>query len=272
MRVWIFMKKLSVISRYLQSYLEQRPLFLSLIRAKEAEFFSRFMPFAHPVLDVGCGDGFFASVLFGQTMKSHGRRIDVGLDVPDSRLSQASSMNIYTSLLSYDGHVMPFASRRFGTVISNCVLEHIPNIEEVVSEVYRVLKPGGTFVVSVMAHPWEEHLAGSLILGNSYKRWMRKKQVHFNLFTHKKWSELFVNAGFTLEQQIGYLNPAACRVIDIAHYLSIPSLLSYVLWKKWVIWPKFAHVYPISYLSHIIASDVPVDESGALFYVLRKPR
>lgn len=266
------MKKLSVISQYLRRYLEQRPLFLSLIRAKEAELFSRCMPLEYPMLDVGCGDGFFASVLFGQTKKSHGRRIDVGLDVPDSRLSQANGMNIYTSLVSYDGHTMPFASCRFGTVISNCVLEHIPNIEEVVSEVYRVLKPDGTFVVSVMAHPWEEHLVGSLILGNSYKRWMRKKQVHFNLFTHKQWSELFTTAGFTVEKQIGYLDPTACRAIDIAHYLSTPSLISYVLWKKWVLWPKLAYVYPIPYLSRIIASDVPVAESGALFYVLRKSR
>lgn len=247
-------------------------MFLALIRAKEAELFSRYLRFAQPVLDVGCGDGFFVKTLLGQDKKWQDTRIAVGLDVADSRQAQAKDMNIYTSLVTYDGRVMPFASKKFATVISNCVLEHIPNIKEVIREIYRVLKPNGEFVVSVMAHPWEEHLVGSLILGNSYKRWMRKKQVHFNLFTHTQWSRLFTEAGFTVERQVGYLDSRASRTIDVAHYLSLPSLFSYMIWKKWVLWPILGHVYPLVYLSRIIAPDVSVEEAGALFYVLRKPR
>ena len=42
---------------YLSIYLRHRPLFLSLIRAKEAAMFQKFLPLKRPALDVGCGDG-----------------------------------------------------------------------------------------------------------------------------------------------------------------------------------------------------------------------
>ena len=40
---------------------------------------------------------------------------------------------------------MPFPDAHFATVVSNSVLEHIPDVEPVVREVARVLKPGGWF-------------------------------------------------------------------------------------------------------------------------------
>lgn len=256
------MKNFSKIKEYLSLYLAHRPFFLSLIRAKEAELFARYMPLSHPVLDVGCGDGFFASTVF--------HTLDVGLDVENSRVDQAKLQDVYRSIQTYDGKRMPFPSRKFATVISNCVLEHIPNLDEVTKEMYRVLKPGGSCIVSVMAKPWEDNLFGSLIMGNSYTQWMQKKQMHINVYTSEQWSEVFHSAGFRIEKQIGYLSPAACRFIDIAHYLSLPSLLSYVLWKKWVLFSYLSRIYPIERLSRIIGPDVDSKISGAIFFVLRK--
>ena len=253
------------IKDYLITYLRERPLFLSLIRAKELELFSRYLPLKKSILDVGCGDGFFAHTLFGDTLA-----IDVGLDVEESRQPEASRWDTYKKLVTYDGHAFPSGSRTFATVISNCVLEHIPNLSEVVGEIYRVLKPGGYAMVSVMAKPWEEHLAGNLLLGNSYAAWMRKKQIHVNLLTDDGWTDVFRKRGFRVEKKIGYLSPAACRFIDFAHYLSLPSLLSYVLFRKWVLWMGFARLYPTKWLTALIAPDVPTKEAGAIFFVLRK--
>ena len=43
---------------------------------------------------------------------------------------------------------MPVTSETADVVISNCVLNLVPNKEQVITEIYRVLKPGGHFSIS----------------------------------------------------------------------------------------------------------------------------
>jgi ubiquinone/menaquinone biosynthesis C-methylase UbiE len=261
---------------FLKEYLRERPLFLSLIRAKEAYLFQQYLPFVHPVLDVGCGDGFFASLALARKFeirnskfeKGKVKNIDVGLDVEDSRMKEAEGSGVYKKLVVYGGEMMPFRNNTYKTVVSNCVFEHIPNIKKTVSEIHRVLKPGGLLITTVVAKPWEDHLLGSKLVGSEYKSWMRKKQVHVNMLTYAEWSMLFKKQGFRIEEVIGYLDAKAVQTIDVAHYLSIPSLLSYKLWKRWVLWKDMP--YPMSLLEHLLSGKVQNEKSGALFFVLKK--
>lgn len=247
---------------FLKTYVRKRPLFLSLIRAKEAELFTRCMPYREPILDVGCGDGFFAKTVF--------TTVPIGLDIPDSRMKEASHTGVYKKLVQYNGVTIPFPRNTFPTIVSNCVLEHIDDVDRVVKEIYRVLAPGGTCVVTVMAKPWEQHLFGSIFLGDSYKQYMQKKQVHVHLYTSNQWKEVFTHAGFQITKCIGYLSPQACTWIDIAHYLSIPNLFSYILFHTWVLFSWMSTIFPMQRLARLIESDVPVVSAGALFFVLTK--
>lgn len=224
--------------------------------------FRQYMPLASRLLDVGVGDGFFAKVTF--------KRIDVGLDVKGSRMGQAEALGVYKKLVTYDGQKFPFKNHSFQTIVSNCVLEHVEAIDEVVHEIYRVLAPGGTALLTVMAKPWEVHLFGALFLGTTYKNYMRQKQVHLNLFSFEKWKQTFTNAGFRIKKAEGYLSPSACRLIDVCHYLSIPSLITYKLFGKWVLWPRLASSYPISWFAKILDEPVELANSGAIFFVLSK--
>ncbi len=257
------------IEYFFKEYFKNRPLFLSLIRAKEAFLYQKYLPFKSPILDIGCGDGFFAKTVLGQQWSKG--IIAVGLDIADSRIEEARGLGMYKKLVIYDGLKMPFANRSFNTVVSNCVLEHIPDLDGTLKEIYRVLKPGGLFITTVMAKPWEENLFGSMILGKWYKDWMRKKQVHLNLFTRQSWDQAFRRAGFRISSTVGYLSPSACKLIDLCHYLSLPSLITYKISGKWVLWPKISEkIYPIDYLVKIINEKVNTDKSGAIFYVLNK--
>lgn len=47
-----------------------------------------------------------------------------------------------------DGQQLPFKEEMFNTVISVDVLEHVPNPEKFVAEIYRTIKPGGTVILS----------------------------------------------------------------------------------------------------------------------------
>jgi len=43
----------------------------------------------------------------------------------------------------YDGHHLPFENQTFDSALATEVFEHIFNIDEILGEIHRVLKPGG---------------------------------------------------------------------------------------------------------------------------------
>lgn len=57
-----------------------------------------------------------------------------------------------------DLECLTFEDRSFDLVLSQDVLEHVPNLRVALSETYRVLKPGGAHIFTVKASwPWPEH-------------------------------------------------------------------------------------------------------------------
>ena len=47
-----------------------------------------------------------------------------------------------------DAQEMPFADATYSTILCTEVLEHIPDPQKAVDEMYRVLKPGGTLILT----------------------------------------------------------------------------------------------------------------------------
>jgi ubiquinone/menaquinone biosynthesis C-methylase UbiE len=123
---------------YLWNQLAELPYFRALLRAVESRFYAD-LPMVGPVLDLGSGDGSFAAQTFG-------RPLDVGLDPWKPPMAEARRRGAHAALTLADAARMPFSDASFNTVISNSVLEHIPEIEPVVAETFRVLKPGGHFI------------------------------------------------------------------------------------------------------------------------------
>ncbi|MFY9153804.1 MAG: arsenite methyltransferase [Prolixibacteraceae bacterium] len=102
------------------------------------------------VLDLGSGAGndcFVARALAGE----EGRV--TGLDFTDAMLEKA---RINTEKLGYtnvgfvkgDIEEMPLPDETYDVVISNCVLNLVPDKEKAFAQMYRVLKPGGHFCIS----------------------------------------------------------------------------------------------------------------------------
>jgi SAM-dependent methyltransferase len=55
--------------------------------------------------------------------------------------------------IKLDVQDMPFEPETFGVVLCNHVLEHVPNDAKALSEIYRVLKPGGWAILQVPLDP-----------------------------------------------------------------------------------------------------------------------
>ncbi len=64
---------------------------------------------------------------------------------------QVTSLDLYSPLadIKADITAMPLDDNRFDLVFCNHVLEHIPDDRKAMSEIYRVLKPGGTAILQI---------------------------------------------------------------------------------------------------------------------------
>jgi len=254
------------IDYYIKKYLENRPMFMAIIRSQEAMLFQKYINLVKSrILDFGCGEGFFAELVFGK------KKINVGLDLFNNKRVKEAKKNIYKKISLYDGGTIPYPNNYFNTVVSNCVLEHIPNVKFSLNEVYRVLKPGGFFLTSVMTDQWENNLFGSKIFGKKYLTYMRKTQVHYNLFSNKQWQAYFKKAGFQIQSIDGYLYKKSAFYLDIFHYLSIGSLVSYKLFNKWILFSiPFLNKIKTRFIKKVITDENNPDKASALFFVLKK--
>lgn len=255
------------IDYFIKKYLENKPMFLAIIRSQEAMLFQKYNKLIKgKILDFGCGEGFFAGLVFGKN------RINVGLDLFDNkRIEEVKKEKIYKKIVLYDGNIIPYPDSYFNTIVSNCVLEHIPDIKLSLTEIYRVLKPGGYFLTSVMTDQWEKNLFGSKIFGRKYLDYMRKTQVHHNLFSKEKWQTYFKKAGFRIQSIDGYLYKKSSFYLDLFHYLSIGSLINYKLFNKWILFSvPFLTKIKTQWIKKIITNENNLNKTSALFFVLKK--
>src|SRR5581483_564912 len=186
-------------------HLADLPAFRALIRAIEHRLLAEYQPFARPVLDVGAGDGHFASVALGP-------RIDVGIDLKFSDLQEARRRPVYRGVVCASATAMPLPSDCFGTVVSNCVIEHIPDLPATLAEMRRVLRPGGRLLVTVPTDRLEQNLPipgalrglGLEAAAKAYTDWFRQIQVHYHLLSRAEWVATFERAGFRVAHARGY--------------------------------------------------------------------
>ena len=118
-------------TKFLENYATQAPLALAFERVMECRILSR-QTFERPILDIGCGEGLFAHVLFTE-------KIDTGIDPNARELQRAHALGGYHELIECFGDSIPRPDGAYQTVLSNSVVEHIPNLGPVLREAFRLL-------------------------------------------------------------------------------------------------------------------------------------
>lgn len=120
------------------------------------------------VLDLGSGAGndvFVARSLTGDSGKV------TGLDFTDEMLQKARENNqklgfSNVEFVKGDIEEMPFEGEQFDVIVSNCVLNLVPDKTKTFSEIYRVLKKRGHFCISdiVLSGNLPESIKNDLIM------------------------------------------------------------------------------------------------------------
>jgi len=136
-------------ANYLRRYLKQAPISQALWRSLECRSYAR-LPIKHPLLDIGTGDGTFASIFYKQ-------KVAAGIDRDQRQLELASGKDMYRSLKLAEANALPFKDDSFNTVLSNCVIEHVADQKATFDEIRRVMKIGGRFYFTVPSIFREEY-------------------------------------------------------------------------------------------------------------------
>jgi 2-polyprenyl-3-methyl-5-hydroxy-6-metoxy-1,4-benzoquinol methylase len=112
-------------------------------------FPDEFFPFAPDarVLDVGCGPG-----IWTRELARRGYRVSA-IDLTSAAVALAKNslelLGLKADIQEGDAENLPFADASFDGVVSHGVIHHTPDTAKCVREMARILRPGGTAVVSV---------------------------------------------------------------------------------------------------------------------------
>jgi SAM-dependent methyltransferase len=224
------------------AYLAQVPAALAIERLIEGHLL-REKSFVRPVLDIGCGDGLFASMLFDD-------KIDEGLDYDVKETARATTAGRYIHVTTGSATSMPFPDASFATLFSNSVLEHIPGIEQVMSEAFRVLRPGGVFHFTVPTPRFEEQSLPHRLLsamglkgaaecfGKAYNSFWR----HYNVHNLEGWCSLARAAGFEIQEAHTYCPPQVARLNDLLAPFAFPTAITRRVVDRWVVSPRLREI------------------------------
>lgn len=149
--------------------------------AINAEYFKPYISSQTRVLDFGCGNG--GMILH---LRPHVREM-VGLEVSES----ARALAVQTGVKIYEGLDFLPESERFDVIISNSVLEHIPNVIDVMKSLKEHLTPGGLFVTKL---PIDD-------IRNPHQRGWSKDDVdcHLHTWTPRLFANVLYESGYEVQ-------------------------------------------------------------------------
>jgi SAM-dependent methyltransferase len=255
---------------FLWPHLLELPYFRGTLRAVEARLMQR-VALPRPALDIGSGDGHFASVAFRE-------RITVGIDPSAETIPEARSRRAYEMLVQADGAQLPFPNGHFSSALSNSVLEHVADLPGVLREVARVLRPGAPFAITVPGPGYRDCLSvphflktiGLPSLGEAYERWFMRMSVTRNLMDDQGWGAAFEEAGFSLEESRPYFSPRALHMLEWGHYFGAPCLLARRLTGRWIIAQRRWNLAVTERYTRPFYADEPAADGTYCFYLARK--
>jgi SAM-dependent methyltransferase len=256
-------------------YISRVPLPLAFERLVEAEIYMGGLSFQRPILDIGCGDGLFARMLFAEN-------IDTGIDPQEVEIAHARAQGVYDELIQCYGNAVPKPDDYYRTVFSNSVLEHISDLMPVLKEAHRVLASGGRFYFTVPSADFERYTVINLTLeglglkglSNRFRSFFNHFWVHYHAYPLERWMALAQEAGFEVVDGYTYNPKRLCLANTILTPLSLPAKILKDTTNRWVFFPPLRRVF-----ARLVAGPVKAflrggekaEKGGLVFLSLQKP-
>ena len=255
-------------------YMSMSPLALAFERYMECKIF-RHLELDRPILDLGCGEGLFAHILFKE-------KIDTGIDPNLRELKRARQLSGYEELIKCKAEAVPKPSGSYQTIFANSVLEHIHDLSPIFDEVHRLLGERGRFFMTVPAPEFEHYtICNQVLMFLGMKRlaaWYRGFCSRF-IWKHRHyksisgWKEIASKHGFTVVNAVTYNSKKMCLVNDFLYPFSILALIKKRLFNRWMLFTSLRRIFIFpQYLiaRHFFENDIQADDGGLVFLALKK--
>ncbi|MCT7973214.1 class I SAM-dependent methyltransferase [Laspinema olomoucense] len=144
------------------------------------------LPDSPNVLDLGCGTGRLLDRLAEEFPTLRGTGFDLSPEmIRQARQKKRDRHRPRLIFIQGNAEQLPFADQQFDTVFNTISFLHYPNPSRVLSEVYRVLSPGGNYYLVDFMMP---NKTASGVLGGS--------PANLRLYPLQKREQLGIEAGF----------------------------------------------------------------------------
>jgi SAM-dependent methyltransferase len=174
-------------SRYDDELWELVPEFGSTRPPEHIQKFVHSLGQAERALDVGCGDGRLTAELDARKL--------FAADVSPLALDRARTrLDSDIQLVELDPDAeLPLEDSQFDLVLCAETLEHVRDTQLLLSEIRRVLRPGGTLAITTPAH---SRLTGLRLLVRGFDNGFDPLSPHLRFFTKRSLTRLLGELGY----------------------------------------------------------------------------
>ena len=110
------------------------------------------------ILDVGTQRGDFIATLM-KTLREYKSFVGIDISAEDLKKAREKLKDAPVDFMEMNAESMSFPDNNFDTVCISYSIHHLENIDTVLAEMYRVLKPGGNFIIQELYSDGEQTAA-----------------------------------------------------------------------------------------------------------------
>ncbi|PIQ81491.1 MAG: SAM-dependent methyltransferase [Candidatus Omnitrophica bacterium CG11_big_fil_rev_8_21_14_0_20_64_10] len=168
--------------------------------AQRLSWFSKNIPPKSRILDYGCGEGVLLAELHKNGIAGPE---SCGVDISENAVGRASIRFPYLRFLAtHPNGITAFPDGSFDTVIATEVVEHVFDTDATFSEFHRLLRPGGTLLLSCPYHGFLKDLV-ILLTGRMDAHYHDPYSPHIRYYTPATLLSVHRKHGFRLVKQDG---------------------------------------------------------------------
>ncbi len=228
-----------------------------------------------PILDVGCGDGLFATLAFG------GREV-WGIDIDGNEGRRAQASQAYKQVVLADVTLAKLPQAFFGSCVANCSLEHVPDISAAARTILNALQPGGVFYTFLPAKDW----ADAFLVAKTLRKFGLETMASTitesinSIFKHRHledaagWRKIFEDAGFVVERVDPVGSTASTMAFEAFLAPSLLGRLTKALTGRWTLIPglrQFGAVPVYAFVKALLAANPDQIATAEYLLVARRP-
>ena len=169
------------------------------------------------ILDVGCGSAWVAKHFLKQHTAVYS--LDLSFTNPYKAVRKYPSKN--HSGITADSYSLPFKTNSFDCIIASEIIEHVIYPDKFINELFRVLKPGGSLVIST---PYKEKITYYLCI---HCNQLTPLHSHIHSFDEEKLQLLY--NGKDLEKF--YFKTFGNKILIFLRTYVVLQFMPFVLWK-----------------------------------------